>query len=66
MMIENKRQYLATKAQVEKFAQSLAVVKQEPGRADGMHPTLRKAEADALQSQRESLQEEMRDYGNSG
>ena len=68
-MIKNERQYRITRAQVEKFAQALARMEEQPQGIDqqprdaaGVHPLLRKAEADALQSQLESLRDEVAAY----
>ncbi len=60
-MIKNERQYRITKAQAQKFAQALAEM-QAPAASDHLHPILQKAEQEALQSQWESLQSEIRDY----
>lgn len=62
MMIKNERQYRITRAQAEKFAQALAQMEGQPREAAGVHPLLRKAEADALRSQLESLRDEVAAY----
>lgn len=60
-MIKNERQYRITKAQAEKFAQALTRIEQiEPN--PRVHPLLQKAEAEALRSQLESLQNEITAY----
>lgn len=61
-MIKNEREYRITRAQAEKFAQALAQMEEEPREAAGVHPLLRKAEADALQSQMENLRAEIAAY----
>jgi len=61
MMIKNERQYRISKAQAETFAQALAHIEQAPADA-GVHLLLRKAEREALQSQLESLRDEIRAY----
>lgn len=60
-MIKNERQYRITKAQAQKFAQALSEM-QAPAASGHLHPLLQKAEQEALQSQWESLQSEIRDY----
>lgn len=68
MMIKNERQYRISKAQAEKFAQTLARIEnsqvEQKSTEDAVHPLLRKAERDALASQLESLQGEIRAYEN--
>ena len=61
MMIKNERQYRITKGQAEKFSQALARIEQTPSDA-GVHPLLRKAEREALQSQLTSLRDEVQAY----
>jgi hypothetical protein len=67
-MIKNERQHRITKMQAEKFAQALAQSEQSPEsdqtlRQTGIvHPLLQQAQADALHSQLESLQEEINAY----
>lgn len=61
MMIKNERQYRITRTQAEKFAQALAQIEQTRSDA-GVHPLLRQAEREAIQSQLESLQREIGEY----
>ena len=56
-MIKNERQYLITKAQLEKFERALAEAETRGGDA-----LLRKMEADALRSQLEELREQVAEY----
>ena len=46
-MIKNERQYRLTKAQANRFSQTL----QSLGEADGVHPLIVKAQREALSSQ---------------
>ncbi|HEV3342705.1 MAG TPA: helix-turn-helix transcriptional regulator [Pirellulales bacterium] len=57
-MIKNERQYLITKAQMEKFARALAEG-EAPMSGD---PLLRKLEADAIRSQLEELGQQIEEY----
>ena len=60
-MITNERQYRITKSQAEKFADALSsVVESEPD--DKIHPLLRKAEIDALESQLADLSQQIQEY----
>ncbi len=61
-MIKNERQYRITKAQAEKFEQALEKLKAQPKQDDQMHPLLRRAQIDALQSQLDDLRSELREY----
>lgn len=59
-MIKNERQYRITKAQAEKFRQT---IKGFPStQHSGVHPVLRKAQVDALKSQLADLQKELIAY----
>lgn len=58
-MIKNDRQYKITKTQAKKFAKALRELSENTSQS---HPALAKAQREALQSQYEELQEEMRDY----
>jgi transcriptional regulator with XRE-family HTH domain len=63
-MIKNERQYRITKAQAKKFDDALAQL-QEPARQGEMadiHPLLVQAQVDALKSQAEELNEQIREY----
>ncbi len=59
-MIRNEREYRITKAQAERFRQTLAEFGAEKDVA--VHPRLRQAQADALRSQLSDLQTELRQY----
>lgn len=66
IMIKNERQYRITKTQAQLFEQALA---QLLGGLDGqssgdgsLHPLLRKAQEDALQSQLEDLRRQLAEY----
>lgn len=60
-MIKNERQYRITKAQAEKFDQTFLDV-QAQGQSQGVYPLLHRAQLDALQSQRDSLRQELAEY----
>jgi len=57
-MISNERQYRITKAQADKFSRALV----EATKPSGIDPLLRKLERDALRSQLDDLEREMREY----
>ena len=60
-MITNERQYRITKAQADKFADALiSVMESQPD--DKIHPSLRKAEIDALESQLADLRQQIQEY----
>lgn len=61
-MIKNERQYRITKAQAEKFQSALKQLQADPAESASLHPRLRQAEADTLESQWASLQAEIDDY----
>lgn len=61
-MIRNARQYRITKAQAEKFKQALAEFDDRPSAHPGVHPKLIKAQREAIASQFESLQQEIKEY----
>ena len=61
-MIKNERQYRITKAQAQKFQSALTRLQAGAAESVFLHPRLRQAERDALQSQWESLQAEITDY----
>ena len=60
-MIKNERQYRITQARVEEFRQAIAQSEQER-RTSKLHPKLHQAQADALQSQLQTLERELREY----
>lgn len=61
-MIENARQYRITKAQAAKFAQAIKEFDLCQAAHVDVHPKLIKAQRDALKSQLESLQQELKEY----
>lgn len=61
-MIHNARQYRITKAQAAKFAVALQAFDARPSAHPGVHPKLINAQRDALASQLESLNEEIKEY----
>ena len=61
-MIKNERQYRTTKAQAERFSQTLQSLQQRSGGAEGVHPLIAKAQEDALRSQIADLEGELREY----
>lgn len=60
-MIKNERQYRITQARVEEFRQAIAQAEQER-RTIKLHPKLQQAQADALRSQLQTLERELREY----
>ncbi len=61
-MIRNARQYRITRAQAEKFKLALAEFDDRPSTHPGAHPKLVKAQREAIASQLESLQQEIKEY----
>ncbi len=61
-MIKNERQYRITKAQADRFSETLANLRQRSGVAEDVHPLIAKAREEALRSQLADLKEELRDY----
>lgn len=61
-MIKNERQYRITKAQAAKLDTALSLFKEQSANDRKTHPRLIKAQADAMQSQLESLHRELREY----
>ncbi len=59
-MIKNERQYRITKAHVEKFARTIAEAEARPNPA--IHPKLRRAELEGLNSQLDDLKRELYEY----
>ena len=58
-MIKNERQYRITRAQADGLSRTLDGLRQG---AEGVHPLIAKAQEDALRSQSEDLESELRDY----
>ena len=61
-MIKNERQYRISKAQAEKFAQALAEFTDQSKEDKQIHPLLRQAQIDALQSQLDDLRAQLEEY----
>jgi transcriptional regulator with XRE-family HTH domain/Zn-dependent peptidase ImmA (M78 family) len=63
-MIKNERQYRITKAQVKRFDEAIRELQDSGGKGDPpvTHPLLITAQIDALKSQVEELNEELREY----
>ncbi len=61
-MIKNERQYRITKAQAAKFEAALESFLAQSAGDKMVQPRLLEAQADALRSQLESLQRELREY----
>ena len=61
-MIKNERQYRITKAQADRFSQTLDSIGQRSGETEGVHPLIAKAQEDALRSQLADLEGELREY----
>ena len=61
-MIKNERQYRITKAQVQRFAQTLHSLKQRSDETEEIHPLIAKAQEDAVRSQLSDLENELREY----
>ena len=61
-MIKNERQYRVTKAQANRFSQTLDSLKQRSGEIDGVHPLIANAQEAAIRSQLEDLETELREY----
>ena len=61
-MIKNERQYRITKAQADRFSQTLLNLEQSPPGVDGVHPLIVKAQQDAVKSQLADLESELREY----
>lgn len=60
-MIKNQRQYRITQARAEEFRRTLAQFEEER-RTRALHPKLQQAQRDALGSQLQTLERELREY----
>jgi ribosome-binding protein aMBF1 (putative translation factor) len=61
-MIQNARQYRIAKAQAQKFARALEEFDSRRSAHPGVHPRLIKAQREAMVSQLETLNEDVREY----
>jgi transcriptional regulator with XRE-family HTH domain len=61
-MITNERQYRITKAETDRFQQTLNELTAQGDQREGVHPLLVQAERDALRSQLDDLAAELREY----
>ena len=61
-MIKNERQYRITKAQANGFARTLQNLRESSGPAEGVHPLIARVQEEALRSQLDDLEHEMREY----
>ena len=61
-MIKNERQYKITRAQAARFSNALESLRQRADTDDSLHPLIVKAQEDALSSQLEDLDAELREY----
>lgn len=61
-MIKNERQYRIAKAQAAKFEAALKTFRSKSRKDQVTHPKLVKAQKDAIQSQLDSLNNELREY----
>jgi transcriptional regulator with XRE-family HTH domain len=62
VMIKNERQYRITKAQIEKFSNALTQLSASSQQDQSVHPILRKAERDSLESQLTELRVQVEEY----
>ena len=61
-MIKNERQYRITRAQAERFSQALSDLQGQASELTEVPPLLRKAREDALRSQLDDLESDLREY----
>ena len=61
-MIKNERQYRITKTQAERFARTLANLRQRPPEEADTPPLIAQAQEDAVRSQLADLEDELREY----
>lgn len=60
-MIKNEREYRITMAQANKLEQALSQLDASQA-SSGLHPLVRRAQRDALQSQLDELREQIAEY----
>lgn len=61
-MISNEHQYITTKARVNEFIQAISTLESSDDSSDPNQKLRKKTQLDALNSQREELQEEIIEY----
>ena len=61
-MIKNERQYKITKAQADRFSETLERLELDPGQGANVHPLIAKARRDAVRSQLADLEKELAEY----
>jgi hypothetical protein len=61
-VIENEIQYQVTRVAADRFADALAELRQNRAQPDGVHPLLRQAQEDAIRSELEILEAQIRAY----
>lgn len=61
-MIKNERQYKITKAQADRFSQTLELLEMDSGDGGNVHPLIAKARRDAVRSQLADLEKELAEY----
>ena len=61
-MIKNERQYKITKAQADRFSQTLDRLEMDSGEGANVHPLIAKARRDAVRSQLADLENELAEY----
>ena len=62
-MIKNERQYRITKTQADRFSQTLdSLVRRSRESTEGTHPLIAKAQENAIRSQLEDLEGQLREY----
>ena len=61
-MISNERQYRITRAQADRFSQTLRAIREDRGESTNAHPLIVKAQEEALSSQLADLQRELHEY----
>ena len=61
-MIKNERQYKITKAQADRFSETLERLEMDAGEGAEVHPLLAKARRDAVRSQLADLETELAEY----